>query len=408
MVNYPGFDMTNPDMVRLLGEGLHLYLTGNHRASNNPALGRMNNTQRETFQLILGQMGRDQLFHGMAGMLIDLRHEGDRVLLRAAQDVQRYEQVPESTDEEESEDDGSEDTNSESEDNDQDGEGPSVKVLEDDGYQIVWDPTTMSDDFARPGIPNPSFYQIVIPLRKETEAGSGIWEDAPSINFDYLRAHNAPSWESSSTLYKFNQWRNQIFRKYIGNKRRTRDPWLVLEQQRIVSLLKNQLEDQRKIRGKPKWNRLANAYNRELHQTVQSKGSRLVQEGVKKVPVTDYDRFAPWRTKGAIQNIIKKEGTWKHLVKPILDEAKERRRKYDAQRPDNVVASPASRDEQELPNPDAPKSKAQVKATNAARREARKKEASLKKTDKEVIVLESSEEEEEDEYEGDDMDEDED
>jgi len=63
----------------------------------------------------------------------------------------------------------------------------------------------MSDDFARPGVPNPAFYKIVIPLQNETEPGSGIWENAPSINFDYLRDHNAPSWESSTALYKFNQ-----------------------------------------------------------------------------------------------------------------------------------------------------------------------------------------------------------
>ncbi|KAH7382996.1 hypothetical protein BKA64DRAFT_712838 [Cadophora sp. MPI-SDFR-AT-0126] len=404
MVNYPGFDLTNLEMIRLLAEGLQFYLDGNHRATNNPALGRMGRTQRQTFQQILGQMGRDHQFHGMVNMLIDSRHEGDRVLLRAAQELLRYEQVLDSTDEDESEDDGSQDPGSESEDVDQGGEGPSVKVLEDDGYQVVWDPTTMSDDFARPGVPDPAFYKIVIPLRQETEAGSGIWEDAPSIKFDYLSDHNAPSWESSTTLYKFNQWRNQIFRKYLGNKRRTRDPWLVSEQQRIITLLKQQLEDQRKIRGKPKWNRLANAYNRELHQTIQFKGSRLVQEGVKKVPVTDYDRFAPWRTKGAIQNIIKK-GTWKSLIDPILTEAKERRRQYDVQRPDNVVESDDSRDEKELPNPDAPKSKAQVRATNAARKEARKKEASSKKR-AEVVVLGSSEEESEDE--GEEMDEDED
>ncbi|KAK0113899.1 hypothetical protein ONS96_014749 [Cadophora gregata f. sp. sojae] len=405
MVNYPGFDLANPNMVRLLSEALKLYLEGNRRTTNNSALGRMDGTQRATFQRILGQMESDEEFRGIVSMVIDLRHESDREVLRAAEDLTRYVQVTESSSEEQSEDDSSEDEDTDSEDNDQDSEGPSVKVLEEDGYQIVWDPTTMSDDFAKPGIPNHAFYKIIIPLRKETEPGSGIWEDASPIKFDYLETHNAPSWESSNTLYKFNQWRNQIFRKYLGNKRRTRDPWLMSEQQRIISLLKQQLQNRDKVRARPKWNRLANAYNRELHGTIQFKGSKLVQEGVKKLPVTDYDRFAPWRTKGAIQNIIKKEGTWKHLTKPILDGAKERRRQYDAQRPDNVVASPGSQDEKELPNPDAPKTKAQVKQTNAARREARREEASSKKGQA-AIVVNSSSEDYEDEDDEDDTDED--
>ena len=174
------------------------------------------------------------------------------------------------------------------------------------------------------------------------------------------------------------------------------------EQQRIIALLKQQLEDRDKVRGKPKWSRLTNEYNRGLHQKIQYKGSRLVQEGVKKTPVTDYDRFAPWRTKGAIQNIIKKKGTWEHLIQPILNEAEQRRNTYDARRPANVDKSPKSPDEKELPNPDAPKTKAEIKITNEARRDERRREAELRRQRKNVVDLESDEDEDED----DDMEED--
>ena len=92
MFTYQGFDLTNPNDARLLGEGLHLYLAGNHRASNNQALRRMDATQRETFRSILGEMGRDQEFNGIVAMLIDLRGEDDRVIVRAAEDVLKYEQ----------------------------------------------------------------------------------------------------------------------------------------------------------------------------------------------------------------------------------------------------------------------------------------------------------------------------
>ena len=125
-----------------------------------------------------------------------------------------------------------------------------------------------------------------------------------------------------------------------------------------------------------------------------------MQEGVKKTSVTDYDRFAPWRTKGAIQNIIKKKGTWKHLIQPILNEAEQRRIRYDARRPANVDKSPKSPEEKELPNPDAPKTKAEIKVTNEKRREERRREAELRKQHKEVVDLES----EEDENEGNAMD----
>ena len=87
---YQGFDLTNPNDVHLLGEGLHLYLAGSHRPSNSRALNRMDITQRDTFGYILGQMDRDQEFYGIVAMLIDLRGEDDRVILRAAEDVLEY------------------------------------------------------------------------------------------------------------------------------------------------------------------------------------------------------------------------------------------------------------------------------------------------------------------------------
>ena len=62
--------------------------------------------------------------------------------------------------------------------------------------------------------------------------------------------------------------------------------------------------------------------------------------------------------------------------------------------------SPKSPEEKELPNPDAPKTKAEIKVTNEKRREERRREAELRKQHKEVVDLES----EEDENEGNAMD----
>jgi hypothetical protein len=72
-------------------------------------------------------------------------------------------------------------------------------------WEVVWDDTIMSRDFAPPGAKKPAYYQIVIPLRRKNKNNSGDHETVPSIKFDYRDEHEEPSWESSSALYKLNQ-----------------------------------------------------------------------------------------------------------------------------------------------------------------------------------------------------------
>ncbi|KAG4435854.1 hypothetical protein IFR05_008651 [Cadophora sp. M221] len=411
MAAFPGFDLTNVSIIRLLARALSLYAAGNHRNSNNDALRSFDDVQRATFRRILGEMERDQAFGELVRELLRRQHQSDQTVVQFAGDLLRHgegahtAQLTQPTPGpilEPSSDDFRkrleasyleyldsklpekakgpvEESDSDTEpDFDYDGEDDpnlAMPVMHDD-CEVIWDPTKMHRFPAVPGVPDPSFYKIVIHLRKRAVNGVGSRDKVPSIKFDYLEDHKEPTWEiSSPSLYKLNQWRNQIFRNYLGNKRATRGPYLVSEQKLIIELLKQQLEDPHRVRSAPLWGRLANEYNRRLSEKIQSKGSRLVQEGVKKMPVLDYDRSAPWRSKGAIKNIIGKP-SWKDLINPILEAAVERRARYERERrPSDSPSPPHSKDEKEILNPKpGPISKEESKAIADQRRRARSQE----------------------------------
>ncbi|KAH6721089.1 hypothetical protein BKA61DRAFT_567695 [Leptodontidium sp. MPI-SDFR-AT-0119] len=427
MAAFPGFNLTDVSTIRLLARALSLYASGNHRNSNNDALRSFDAVQRSTFSRILGEMERDQSFEGLVRELLRRQHQSDRTIVQLAADLLSYGEgahtapptqpaprpvlepgsdafrkllqtsylqyadgkLPEKAEGPVQNPDS--DTETDSEHDVQEDPDLTMPVMHDD-CEVIWDESKMHRRAATPGAPDPSFYKIVIHLRKKTASDK---VKVPSIKFDYLEDHEEPTWEiGSDSLYKLNQWRNQIFRNYLGNKRATRGPYLVSEQQLIIDLLKQQLEDPQRIRSAPHWGRLVNSYNRLLSGSIQPKGSRLVQEGVKKKPVLDYDRSAPWRSKGALKNIITKP-SWKDLIDPILEAAVERRARYDRERnPSDSPSPPHSRDEKEIPNPTpGPISKEESKALAQKRRDQRKEELkALRKRARDAMAGDTTEE----------------
>ncbi|KAH7369652.1 hypothetical protein BKA65DRAFT_544383 [Rhexocercosporidium sp. MPI-PUGE-AT-0058] len=443
MSAFPGFDLTDVLSIRLLAQALTLYAEGHHRSSNNFAISRFNNVQRSTFRRILGHWQQDHGFERLVRQLLYHQHHNDGVVVRLAGEIQSYVEgtnsakiaqptlassaamaplkfveiinnsyndylqeierqivahilANEAHNVEYHVEESDSDWETESENGDQDDEEIAMPLLHDD-YEVIWNEKTMHRKAARPGLPDPSFYKIEIHLRKKAVNGVRSQESVPSIKFDYLENHKEPTWEiASKSLYKMNQWRNQIFRNYLGNKRPTRGPYLVVEQKLIIDLLRQQLEDPLKVRPAPRWGRLINAYNRLLQDVIQKKGSRLVQSGVKNKPVLDYDRAAPWRSKGAIQTIIGKQ-TWKNLINPILEAAIKRRAQHDVDRKERGSTgrgSPEiSEDEEEILNPNpVPKSKEEIKELAGKRRKQRQLEEMKNRRHSQMAVNSTEEE----------------
>ncbi|KAL2063997.1 hypothetical protein VTL71DRAFT_4491 [Oculimacula yallundae] len=417
MAGFQEFDLTNTFTIRRLAHGIALYLSGNRRSSNNEVIRSFNDAERTEFARIMGQMEVDARFNGLIRELLAVRDQGDKVLILSAEEILNYlehgqteqtrrqalsedEQYALKIQQEENEKAG--DRNERVSDDDTQ-KHPTARMPDfDDDLEVAWDPTTMKRDSAPSWVRKPSYYKIVIPLRKKAVNAFGGHDAAPSMVFNWLEDHDEPSWESSTTLYPLNQWRGQILRKYLGNKQATKGNYLVSERELVLDLIKRQLLDPEKLQDKIKWKRLANEYNSRMRGVIQPKGSQLVQDGAKKNAKTDCDRAAPWRSASALK-VIAAKATWKNLVEPILRAARERREQYleDFELPEDHK-SDESRDDMEAPNPGkAPKTQVESAATVQARRDARKAEAvAAKKRKRDMVAEESSsgddDEEEED------------
>ena len=152
-------------------------------------------------------------------------------------------------------------------------------------------------------------------------------------------------WSNATHVKKLHQWREQVFRRRIGGVRPTRKNWMESEKFYLLSMIKQQL----KTHHRPKFNKLANAFNNRFHGTIQRRGQRAVFKGkTKNDGVLEEDRPAPWRTVSALEGQTFK---WDEYHKMI--EENDRRRAQAAAENDSQVAY-SSADEVEIPDPTPP------------------------------------------------------
>jgi hypothetical protein len=170
------------------------------------------------------------------------------------------------------------------------------------------------------GEPDESKFKIVLPTRKTNSKG-GVIQGQPAVyKYPNKDGFEDPAgrtlipfdWDNFKHIKALHQWREQVFRRRIGGRRSTRKPWLELEKAYLLEML----EDHMKRHSRPQFNKLANAFNRHFHGTIQPKGQRYVFPGKKNDGgLLDEDRAAPWRTASALSGQTYKWPEFAELLK---------------------------------------------------------------------------------------------
>jgi hypothetical protein len=130
------------------------------------------------------------------------------------------------------------------------------------------------------------------------------------------RYPHAVDFNSAASVKKLNTWRSQILGRNFPASRKTREHWLQIEKQFVLDLVKNQLETHSSI----KWNKLANAFNRQMAGTIQRAGEKFCSRGTRILDALEEDRSAPWRTKSSIQGMCFKWNEYKTLLDAAIPE----------------------------------------------------------------------------------------
>lgn len=223
------------------------------------------------------------------------------------------------------------------------------------GYDC-YDDGSIDRSYAKLGEPDDTKFRIVIPTQK-TDPKTGTQTKGKPAEYDYpnkdgFEAEDGKTllpfdWNKDKHIKALHQWREQVFRRRIGGRRATRKPWLESEKAYLLGMI----EDQLKRHQRPKFGKLANAYNRRFHGTIQRKGQRQVFAGKKNDGgLLEEDRPAPWRTVSALSGQTFKWQEYADMLKKKDEEAEAAAAKDDTK--NDVVYSSA--DEIEDPDPTPP------------------------------------------------------
>ena len=149
-------------------------------------------------------------------------------------------------------------------------------------------------------------FKIVLPTHKLDPKGGEPTPGKPAI-YNYPNKDgfedpegSAPTpfdWNNLKHIRALHQWREQVFRRRIAGRRATRRPWLESEKAYLMGMIEQHMQHH----SRPKFNKLANAFNRRFHGTTQPKGQRYVFVGKQNNGgLLEEDRPAPWRTASAL------------------------------------------------------------------------------------------------------------
>jgi hypothetical protein len=141
-----------------------------------------------------------------------------------------------------------------------------------------------------------------------------------------FRRRDWVGWNDKRSIQQLNSWREQVFRRCFGKSRETRDVWLNSEMQRILQLIREQLEE---VPGREAiaWNRLCRDFNRDAYG-IQRAGNRIVPGKSGEVKFTTSDRTAPWRSVAALKS---RRDCWQEMrdLMPLPKNSKIRPRAKD-------------------------------------------------------------------------------
>ncbi|PMD16683.1 hypothetical protein NA56DRAFT_308287 [Hyaloscypha hepaticicola] len=172
-----------------------------------------------------------------------------------------------------------------------------------------------------------------------------------SVTFQTERPEpNNPDWNDKKSVDKLNSWRYQLFKRTIGQKRESRPPWTISEQNKVIELVHAHLNASSTggRYSKVKWNEIERNFNQYFQNQFHRKGEMTAEtayntrgeDRVAKSRKLMADRLHVSRSAGAIEN------QFNHFTHPtarqLIADARKADQDYDETRgsfDDDIIKS---------------------------------------------------------------------
>ena len=107
------------------------------------------------------------------------------------------------------------------------------------GEICVPDPA-ISRDNAIVGRPDASKCSFTLQTERPDPKNPGHYIPSNPILFEYP---NPVNWDDKTSVGKLNSWRYQVFKRTLGQKRESRPPWTVNEQNKLIEIVQSHLNE---------------------------------------------------------------------------------------------------------------------------------------------------------------------
>jgi hypothetical protein len=176
------------------------------------------------------------------------------------------------------------------------------------GERCLYDPT-ISRSNAIVGVPDLSKVSITLQTERPDPYNPGTYLPSDPVVFKYAQPID---WNDKISISKLNAWRYQVFKRTWGQKRESRPPWTINEQNKLLSLIDSHLKSS-SVGGRYsriQWQEIEHEFNSVFQNHTHMKGemtaetsySQRGRENTAKSKMLVTDRPHLHRSVGAIEN----------------------------------------------------------------------------------------------------------
>jgi hypothetical protein len=176
------------------------------------------------------------------------------------------------------------------------------------GERCIADENTDRDN-AVVGRYNPSKLLIEFQAERPDLYHTGRFIPADPVRFEYP---NSVNWDDKDSIHRLNNWRLQVFKRTLGQKRDSRPLWTIREQNKLLELLDSHLKS-RKTSGcysRIDWKEIEQKFNSHFAEKTHKKGEKTAETSynvrgkdmIAKSRKLVHDRPHTPRSAGAIEN----------------------------------------------------------------------------------------------------------
>jgi hypothetical protein len=176
------------------------------------------------------------------------------------------------------------------------------------GERCIPDPS-INRDCAVVGLPDLPKLSVTFQTERPKPNNPGNFIPSDPVTYNY---QCSVDWNDKKSVDKLNSWRYQLFKRTIGQKRESRPPWTISEQNKVIELVHAHLNSSSTggRYSKIKWNEIERDFNQYFQNRFHHKGEMTAEtayntrgeDRVAKSRKLMADRLHLSRSAGAIEN----------------------------------------------------------------------------------------------------------